>query len=136
MLSADLQKAFDSLNWSFILAVLRSYGLGDFLIGLIKIMYEEPKCCIINNNFLSSFFDIKRGVDLRQGDSLSPTIFISGVEYLALLFRQSNLYNRLTIEKHCFKVFLFADDTVVYLNGNPSLFAHVFDILRIFGAGA
>ena len=31
-----------------------------------------------------------------------------------------------------FKVSLFADDTVIYLNGNPSQFKHVFDILRTF----
>ena len=46
MLSVDLQKAFDSLNWSLILAMLRSYGFGDFLIDLIKMTYTEPKCCI------------------------------------------------------------------------------------------
>ena len=132
VLSVDLQKAFDSLNWSFIFAMLRIYGFGDFLIGLIKMIYKESKCCIINNNFLSSFFNVKRGV--RQGDPLSPTIFIlSIIEYLAILFRQSISYKELTIQNHCFKVSLFADDTVIYLNGKSSQFKHVFDILRIFG---
>ena len=107
VLSVDLQKAFDSLNWSFIFAMLRIYGFGDFLIGLIKMIYKEPKCCIINNNFLSSFFDVKRGV--RQGDPLSPTIFILSIEYLAISFRQSISYKGLTIQNHCFKVSLFAD---------------------------
>ena len=32
--------------------------------------------------------------------------------------RQSKLYKGFVIEKHCFKVSLFADDTVIYLNGN------------------
>ena len=54
------------------------------------------------------------------------------IEYMALLLRQNCLYRRLTIEKHCFKVSLF-DDTAIYLNGNPSQFKHVFDILRTFG---
>ena len=70
----DLQKAFDSLNWSFIFAVLRNFGLNDFFISLIRIIYKQPNCCIINNNFLSAYFEIKRGV--RQSDPLSPTIFI------------------------------------------------------------
>ena len=51
---------------------------------------------------------------------------------MALWLRQSCLYKGLIIEKHRLKVFLFADDTVIYLNGNPSQFKHVFDILRIF----
>ena len=90
VLSVDLQTAFDSLNWSFIFTMLRIYGFGDFLIGLIKMIYKEPKCCIINNNFLSFFFNVKRGV--RQGDPLSSTIFIVSIEYLAILFRQSISY--------------------------------------------
>ena len=129
VLLIDLLKAFDSLNWSFMFAILRNFGFGDFFINLIRIIYKEPKCCIINNNFLSSYFEIKRRV--RQGDPLSPTIFILCIEYMALLLRQSCLYKGLVIEKHCFKVCLFADDTVVYLNSNLSQFKHVFDTLNV-----
>ena len=60
-------------------------------------------------------------------------MFILSIEYLAILFRRSNLYKGLTIQSHCFKVSLFADDTVIYLKDNPSQFKHVFDILRIIG---
>ena len=51
---------------------------------------------------------------------------------MVLLLRQSRLYEGLVIEKRCFKVSLFADDTVVYLNSNLSQFKHVFDILDVF----
>ena len=54
ILSIDLCKAFDSLNWSFIFAMLKSYGFGNNIINWIKILYKQPKCCIVNNNFLSS----------------------------------------------------------------------------------
>ena len=118
VLLIDSQKAFDSLIWSFIFAILRNFGFGGFFINLIRIMYKQPKCCIINNNFLSSYFVIKRGV--RQGNPLSPTICILCIEYMTLLLRQNRLYKGLVIEKHCFKVSLFADDTVVYLNSKLS----------------
>ena len=108
--------------------MLRNLGFGGFSINLIRIIYKEPKYCIINNNFLSSYFDIKRRV--RQGDPLSPTNFILCIEYMALLLRQSCLHKGFIIEKHCFKVSLFADDTVIYLNDYPSQFKRVFDILR------
>ena len=130
VLLIDFQKAFDSLYWSFIFAILRNFGFGDFFINLIRIIYKQPKCCIINNNFLSSYFEIKRGV--RQGDPLSPTFFILCIEYMALLLRQCRLYKSLVVEKHGFKVSLFADDTVVYLNSNLYQFKHVFDILNVF----
>ena len=48
------------------------------------------------------------------------------------MLRQSRLYKGLVIEKPCFIVSLFADDTVVYLNSNLSQFKHVFDILNVF----
>ena len=64
---------------------------------------------------------------------MSPTILILSIEYLAIFFRQNISYKGLTIQNHCFKVSLFADDTVIYLNGNSSQFKFVFDILRIFG---
>ena len=58
--------------------------------------------------------------------------FVLCFEYMALLLRQSRLRKGLVIDKHCFKVSLFADDTVVFLNSNLSQFKHVFDILDVF----
>ena len=128
----DLCKAFDSLKWSsFIFEILKLYGFGSKIINWIKILYKKPKCRAINNNYLSHFFDIKKGV--RQGDPLSPTIFVLCIEYLAAMLRQSKDYQGFEIEHYYFKVSLFADDTVIYLNGNSSQFKCVFDILDYFG---
>ena len=129
VLSIDLCKAFDSLKWPFIFATLKLYGFGS--ISWIKILYKNPKCRIVNNSFLSPFFYVHKGV--RQGDPLSPTIFVLCVEYLAVMLRHSEQYQGFEIERHRFKVSLFADDTVIYLNGNPSQFNYVFDILDSFG---
>ena len=78
VLLADLYKAFDSLRRPFIFATLRRYGFGNLLIKWIKVLFKNPKCRIINNNFLSLFFQVKKGV--RQGDPLSPTIFVLCIE--------------------------------------------------------
>ena len=131
VLSVDLRKAFDSLKWPFIFKMLSLYGFGRTIINWIKILYKKPKCRFINDNNLSHFFDVKRGV--RQGDPLSPTIFILCIEHLAEILRQSKEYQGFKINSHCFKVSLFADDTVIYLNVNASQFNYVFDILKYFG---
>ena len=109
----------------------RIYVLPKLVIHWIKIVYKEPKCRVIKNNYISHFFDIKNGK--KQGDPLSPTIFVLRIEYLAVMLRQSKDYQRFEIEHHCFKVSLFADDTVIYLNGNSFQFKYVFDILDSFG---
>ena len=101
------------------------------IINWIKILYKKPKCRVINNNYLSHFFDIKKGV--RQGDALSPTHFVLCIEYLATMLRQSKDYQGFEFEHHCFKLSLFADDTVIYLNGNSFQFKCGFDIFYYFG---
>ena len=55
------------------------------------------------------------------------------IEYLATMLRQNKDNQGLEIEHHCSKESLFADDTVIYLNGNSSQFKYVFDILDYFG---
>ena len=78
------------------------------------------------------FFQVKKGV--RQGDPLSPSIFVLCVEYLAIISRQSTLYHRLQIGTELLKESLFAENTVIYLNDNPSQFEYVFTILETFGS--
>ena len=95
-------------------------------------LFKNPKCRIINNNFFSPFFQVKKGV--RQNDPLSRTIFVLCIEYLANMLRQSTLYHGLQIGTELLKVSLFADDTVIYLNNIPSQFEYVFTILEIFGS--
>ena len=74
VLLVDLHKASDSLHWTFIFAMLKSYGFGNSLINWIKILYKNHKCRVVNNNILSPFFEVKKGV--RQGDpSLRPFFY-------------------------------------------------------------
>ena len=131
VLLVDLHKAFDSLHWFFIFAMLKSYGFGNSLINWIRILYKNPKCRVVNNNFLSPPFEVKKGV--RQGDPLSPTIFLLCIECLAIMLRQSRQYKGIKLNKQTFKVSLFADDIAIFLNGNALQFNYVFDILDIFG---
>ena len=93
-------------------------------------LYKNSNCRIINNNFLSNPFDIRRGV--RQGDSLSPTLFILSIECLAICFRNDRIFRGIKIENHSCKLSLFADDLAIYLNGSLHQFERVFMKLDIF----
>ena len=131
VLLVDLHKAFDSLHWSFIFTMLKSYGFGNSLINWIRILYKNPKCRVVNNNFLSPLFEVKKGV--RQGDPLSPTIFLLCIECLAIMLRQSRQYKGIKLNQQTFKVSLFVDNIAIFLNGNALQFNYVFDILDTFG---
>ena len=108
----DLHKAFDSLHWSFIFAMSKYYGFGNSLINWTRILYKNGKCRVENNNFLSSFFEAKKGV--RQGDPLSPTIFLLCIECLAVMLRQSRQYKGIKLNKQIFKISLFVDDVAIF----------------------
>ena len=116
VLLVNLHKAFDSLNWSFIFAMLKCYGFGNSLIYWIKVLCKNPECCVVNNNFLSPFFDVKKGA--RQEDPLSLIISILCISCLAIILRQCRQYKGITVNKQTFEVSLFAGDVTIFSNGN------------------
>nr|CAB3264534.1 pol-like protein [Phallusia mammillata] len=130
ILSLDIYKAFDTIEWNFIYAVLHTFGFGEKLIHWIKCCYCNPTSKLINNNQLSCEFKIERGV--RQGDPLSPTLFVLCIECLAAALRLDDEIG-LNLNGIDFKVSLLADDTLVFLNGDVSNFDKAFSIINEFG---
>lgn len=83
----DFEKAFDSVSWKFINEVLKFFNFGQKFINFINCLNKDFKLCVIQHGFSSPFFSIGRGC--RQGDPISPYIFILCVEILGILFRDN-----------------------------------------------
>ena len=77
----DFEKAFDTIEWSFMLKALSEFNFGEILIKWIKILYCNISSCVVNNGTSCKYFSVKRGV--RQGDPLSPYLFLV-IEMLAI----------------------------------------------------
>ena len=107
ILSLDIQKAFDSIDWLFVKGMLERYQLGVNLIKWVEILNIRPECYAINNGYISDIIKVKRGV--RQGDPLSPTLFVLAIEWLAESLRQGS-YQDIKGKDKEIKVSLFADD--------------------------
>ena len=58
LLLIDVQKAFDCLEWSYIIQVLEKYNFGSDFIRWFNILYANASSCVINNGFFSEFFRI------------------------------------------------------------------------------
>lgn len=69
-LKVNIQKAYDSVHWEFLEAVLRGMGFPAQFIQWVMLCVTTPKYSIVINGALEGFFEGKRGI--RQGDPLSP----------------------------------------------------------------
>ncbi|XP_061998871.1 uncharacterized protein LOC133716160 [Rosa rugosa] len=83
----DLSKAYDKLNWSFINQVLYELQIPNQLTKLIMHCITSPSFQVILNGDLSDKFSAGRGV--RQGDPLSPYIFVLCMEKLSHLIHSA-----------------------------------------------
>jgi len=126
----DFEKAFDSIEWSFIYKSLRYFNFGDDLINWIQTFYNGITSCVINNGHTSEHFLLERGV--RQGCPLSPYLFIICTELLAHAIRNDQDITGLNIENVTVKMSLYADDTTVILKPDINEIRKLFYILDKF----
>ena len=112
LLFIDFEKAFDSIDWEFMVKCLDVFGFGPSLKGWIETFYKNISSCVINNGICTSQFEIQRGV--RQGDPMSPYLFIIVAEVLATAIRTTNIQG-IKIGKEEFKFVQYADDLTVFV---------------------
>ncbi|XP_071138839.1 uncharacterized protein [Mytilus edulis] len=134
LLFIDFSKAFDSLEWPFMYEALKKFGLPNPFIKWVKTLYKDITGCMLNNGWVSSPYNIKRGI--RQGCPLSSLIFVIAVEILSCRIRQDNNIKgfqiKLDTKTHSLKISQLADDTTLFLKSKNEV-RHTLNIIEIFG---
>ncbi|KAK4384175.1 putative ribonuclease H protein [Sesamum angolense] len=85
-LKVDLRKAYDTVEWDFLSAVLQLFGFPSTFIGWIEECVTTPMFSVCINGNPHGFFKGSRG--LRQGDPMSPFLFVLIMEVLQLMLKQ------------------------------------------------
>ena len=84
----NIEKAYDHVNWSFLLWLPERMGFGAKLISWIEWCISTVCFSILINKTPSGFFQSFGG--LRQRDPLSPYIFVTVMEVLSCLLKRAN----------------------------------------------
>jgi len=115
----DFEKAFDRVNHNLILETLSKLGFSELFISLIEKLLGGTSRVLIRGYF-SRPFSLTNGV--RQGDTISPALFILVIETLAVNIRKDPLCRGVKVSSSKFiRILLFADDVCLIASDEASL---------------
>ena len=130
--TADIQKAFDSVNHQFLTLALKRYGFGKTFIKWVKTLLNNQESCIINGGITTKYFKLHKGT--HQGDPISAYFFILVLEIVFDLIKQNKDIHSLTFFDHTFLYTAYADDNTFFLKDKESVkkVINVFDTFSIY----
>ncbi|GJS42896.1 RNA-directed DNA polymerase, eukaryota [Tanacetum coccineum] len=130
----DFEKAFDSVKWDYLDETLKAFGFGQKWCTWISGCLKNAMGSVLVNGSPSSEFQFFKG--LKQGDPLSPFLFILIMETLHLSFmriRNAGLYKGISLNNSFTISHLFyADDVVFVGEWNDKNIHTLLNVLKCF----
>lgn len=131
ILKLDFAKAFDSVQWDSLHKILYCRGFNDSWNTCIKMLLASARSSIILNGVPGNWISCKQG--LRQGDPLSPYLFIIVADVLQTLIRKSQLRHPLNPQMTP-STLQYADDTLIICKASSQDVALIKRILDDFSS--
>ena len=132
----DIRKAFDTLNWAFILQLLATMNFPEKFIKWIKVCITSCMYSIKVNAALEGYFAAAAGI--RQGDPISPYLFVLAMEALNVCFTKVIVGSKFSYHWRCGDLKLthlvFADDLLLFCKGNQPSIALLLEAINLFSS--
>ncbi|GAU44727.1 hypothetical protein TSUD_88120 [Trifolium subterraneum] len=134
-LKIDISKAYDKVEWSFLKGMLIRMGFSDTWVHWMMLCVSSVNYSALVN--FEKVGPIRPGRGLRQGDPLSPYLFIIVAEGLTSLIKKAVASGDLHGIKICrgapaVSHLLFADDCFLFCRSNLSETRKLMEILKIY----
>jgi hypothetical protein len=125
---------FDFVSWPFLLEVMQHVGFGMIWRDIISCILLSSFTRVMLNGIPGGIIHHRRG--LRQGDPLSPMLFILAMDVLGFLINKAEnegLLQSLSTRPLHHRVSFYADDVVLFLRPTTEDISTTLDTLQVFG---
>lgn len=134
-LKLDMSKAYDRIEWKFLEAILRKMGFCDWWVYLVMQCVTTVSYSVVHGEYEMGPIIPTRGI--RQGDPLSPYLFIICAEGLSSLISKYEAKQWIHGIKVCRKApiishMLFADDSYFYCKADTTEVSKVLELLDVY----
>ena len=131
----DFEKAYDTVCWEFLQEVMEKMGFGNKWCAWIRGCLESSMASVLVNGSPTDEFQVQRG--LRQGDPLSPFLFILVMEGLHMVIENATLAGRLQgihvgMESIAVSHLFYADDAIFLGEWSNTNIHNIVLLLRCF----
>jgi len=76
----DFEKAFDSVHRDSLWLIMRSYGIPSKIINMVKALYADFECAVVDGHDTREWFKIK--TEVKQGCNISGLLFLLVVDWV------------------------------------------------------
>ena len=116
IISIDAEKAFDIIQYEFMIKTLQKIGIEGTYLNTVKAIYDKLTAKIIPNGEKLKALPLRSGT--RQRCPLSLLLFNIVLEVIATAIREEKEIKGIQIQKEDVKLSLFAGDMILYIE-NP-----------------
>ncbi|WMV32127.1 hypothetical protein MTR67_025512 [Solanum verrucosum] len=133
IMKLDIAKAYDRVSWYFFMKVLRKMGFSEVFIDLIWRLISNNWYSVLVNGQSHGFFYSTKGA--KQGDPLSPALFILSAEVLSRALNslfEDGQFVGYGLPKWSAKLnhLSYADDTIIFASTNKYSLEKIVSILQ------